>query len=74
MSGIYGIPRGGLCLAVALSHKLNIELLKEPRNNILIVDDIYDSGETLHRYKDFLDSKGIDRIVKKIIWKPNKYL
>ena len=21
-SGIYGVPRGGLCLAVALSHKL----------------------------------------------------
>ena len=25
-SGIYGVPRGGLCLAVALSHKLKIEL------------------------------------------------
>ena len=24
-SGIYGVPRGGLCLAVALSHKLKIE-------------------------------------------------
>ena len=23
-SGIYGIPRGGLCLAVALSHRLNV--------------------------------------------------
>ena len=23
-SGIYGVPRGGLCLAVALSHKLKI--------------------------------------------------
>ena len=57
LSGIYGIPRGGLCLAVALSHKLNLELLKEPKNNILIVDDIYDSGKTLHRYKDYLGSK-----------------
>ena len=26
-SGIYGVPRGGLCLAVALSHKLKIENL-----------------------------------------------
>ena len=26
-SGIYGVPRGGLCLAVALSHKLKIETL-----------------------------------------------
>jgi len=25
-SGIYGVPRGGLCLAVALSHKLKINL------------------------------------------------
>ena len=57
LSGIYGIPRGGLCLAVALSHKLNLELLKEPKNNILIVDDIYDSGKTLQRYKDYLGSK-----------------
>jgi len=23
-SGIYGVPRGGLCLAVALSHKLKL--------------------------------------------------
>ena len=26
-SGIYGVPRGGLCLAVALSHRLKIEAL-----------------------------------------------
>ena len=65
LSGIYGIPRGGLCLAVALSHKLNLELLKEPKNNILIVDDIYDSGKTLHRYKDYLGSKYFVLISKK---------
>ena len=56
-SGIYGIPRGGLCLAVALSHRLNLELLNKPKDNILIVDDIYDSGKTLNRYKDYLGSK-----------------
>ena len=27
-SGVYGVPRGGLCLAVALSHKLKINLIK----------------------------------------------
>jgi len=27
-SGIYGVPRGGLCLAVALSHKLKINLFQ----------------------------------------------
>ena len=40
-SGIYGVPRGGLCLAVALSHKLKINLLSKPIKNSLIVDDIY---------------------------------
>ena len=51
-SGIYGIPRGGLCLAVALSHKLKINLISEPIKNALIVDDIYETGMTLNTFKD----------------------
>ena len=51
-SGIYGIPRGGLCLAVALSHKLKINLISEPRKNSLIVDDVYETGITLKTFKD----------------------
>jgi len=51
-SGIYGIPRGGLCLAVALSHKLKIKLLSEPIKNSLIVDDVYETGHTLTTFKD----------------------
>ena len=51
-SGIYGIPRGGLCLAVALSHKLNIKLLSEPIKNSLIVDDIYETGLTLKSFRN----------------------
>ena len=51
-SGIYGVPRGGLCLAVALSHKLKIELLAEPQKNSLIVDDVYETGHTLTAFKD----------------------
>ena len=51
-SGIYGIPRGGLCLAVALSHKLKIELISKPQKNSLIVDDIYETGLTLSSFKD----------------------
>ncbi len=50
-SGIYGVPRGGLCLAVALSHKLKIELISEPIKNSLIVDDIYETGLTLTTFK-----------------------
>ena len=51
-SGIYGVPRGGLCLAVALSHKLKIELISEPVKNSLIVDDVYETGFTLTNLKD----------------------
>ena len=51
-SGIYGVPRGGLCLAVALSHKLKIELISEPLKNSLIVDDVYETGLTLTSFKD----------------------
>jgi len=51
-SGIYGVPRGGLCLAVALSHKLKIDLLSKPIKNSLIVDDIYETGFTLNNFKD----------------------
>jgi len=51
-SGVYGIPRGGLCLAVALSHKLKINLISEPIKNSLIVDDVYETGITLNTFKD----------------------
>ena len=51
-SGIYGIPRGGLCLAVALSHKLKIKLISEPIKHSLIVDDVYETGNTLNTLKD----------------------
>ena len=49
--GVYGFPRGGLCLAVALSHSLGLHLLDKPKNNSLIVDDIYDTGYTLEKIK-----------------------
>ena len=53
ISAIYGNPRGGLCLAVRLSHLLNIPLIVQlpevthdsPRD-ILWVDDIVDTGNS----------------------------
>ena len=51
-SGIYGVPRGGLCLAVALSHKLKINLISKPMKNSLIVDDVYETGITLNTFKN----------------------
>ena len=45
--GIYAVPRGGLVLGVALSHRLGLPLLLWPTKNSLVVDDISDSGKTL---------------------------
>ncbi len=52
LTGIYGVPRGGLCLAVALSHKLNLEIIEKPKQNSLIVDDVYETGHTLNNFKN----------------------
>ncbi len=53
--GVYGFPRGGLCLAVALSHSLNIPLLNQLEPSSLVVDDVYESGKTLSRVLNFPD-------------------
>lgn len=50
ISGVYGIPRGGLVLAAWLSHKLYVPLLSAPANRCIIIDDICDSGESLMHY------------------------
>ena len=50
ISGVYGIPRGGLIFAVLLAHKMNIPLLQAPCDNCIIIDDISDSGESLLHY------------------------
>ena len=52
--GVYGIPRGGLILAVMLSHKLDLPLIMskdELDENSIIVDDIADTGLTLEKMK-----------------------
>lgn len=47
--GIFGQPRGGLPLAVALSHRLSIPFLLEMRPGAIWVDDIVDTGHTRER-------------------------
>ena len=56
-SGIYGVPRGGLILAVTLSHKLKINLVSKPIRNSLIVDDVYETGITLNTFKNIKGAK-----------------
>ena len=61
---VVGIPRGGLIVAVMISHRLGVkhmtidhlEKLEEfdldiDKKKILIVDDISDSGQTLKRFR-----------------------
>lgn len=43
----YPVPRGGLVLAVALSHKWGKPIVSRPTKLSIIVDDIADSGKTL---------------------------
>lgn len=52
-NGIYGFPRGGLPLAVALSHHLGLPLVQELEPDCLVVDDVYESGETLSKVRWF---------------------
>lgn len=52
LENIYGLPRGGLVPAVALSHLLDLPIITNEadiRSTTLVVDDICDSGQTLRR-------------------------
>ena len=56
IAAVGGLPRGGLIPAVMLSHKLTIPFVSQANaggilGNILIVDDICDTGKTLKRFK-----------------------
>ncbi len=56
INAVGGLPRGGLIPAVILSHRLGIPFVSQAQiqttiGNILIVDDICDSGKTLKRFK-----------------------
>ncbi len=50
ITGVYGIPRGGMIMAVRISYKMDIPLLMAPYKGCLIIDDISDTGETLIHY------------------------
>jgi hypoxanthine phosphoribosyltransferase len=50
IKSVYGIPRGGLILAAALSHRLRVPLYMDSSkidSSTVIADDISDSGHTL---------------------------
>lgn len=53
-SSIYGVPRGGVYVAIALSQILNLPIIEKDDINqtTLVVDDLIDSGQTRSRYPD----------------------
>jgi len=76
---IYGIPRGGLPLAVALSHRLNkflttdsINVFRISGRHILVVDDISDSGKTLKEINPSLSAT--IHMVKDTAFRPTIHL
>lgn len=51
VDGVYGIPQGGVPLAIMVAHRLGVPVLSEPRPlPVLVVDDLVDSGRTAARY------------------------
>lgn len=48
---IFGVPRGGVPVAVLLSQRLDLPLVEDPVGpGVLVVDDIVDSGATRERF------------------------
>jgi len=50
-TGVCSLPRGGLPLAVLLSHRMDIPLLLAPTKGCIIIDDIADTGKSLIHYR-----------------------
>jgi len=72
--GVYGIPRGGLILAVMLSHKLDLPLIMskdELDENSIIIDDIADTGRTLWDFIEYQSYVVTIHKHEKSIFKPD---
>lgn len=72
--GVYGIPAGGLVLAVYLHYRLKLPLLLAPTENSLIVDDIVDVGFTMSHYISKGNFTAAIFCKKSGKWKPNIWL
>jgi len=49
---IYGIPRGGVPIAIMLGNETGLPLVDDIGERTIIVDDLIDSGKTMEQYKD----------------------
>jgi hypothetical protein len=51
LHGVYGVPRGGCVPAVLVAAHLDLPMVDVPAANILVVDDLVDSGATQARFE-----------------------
>lgn len=63
---IYGEPRGGLCLAVVLSHRTGLPMVFKPGPGVIWVDDIADKGHTLMQSTN-------DGCLERFVWIEKKH-
>lgn len=52
IDSVYGVPRGGIPVAIALSYQYGIPIADTPTIKTLIVDDYMDTGQTLLEYPE----------------------
>jgi len=62
-AGVYGIPRGGIVPAAMVAGRLGLPLAHDPWPEVLIVDDLVDSGATLRRLAD--KGRTVDALYRK---------
>jgi GTP cyclohydrolase I len=55
-SGVYGVPQGGVPVALIVAQMLKLPVLDSPDADCLVVDDLVDSGKTLSQYKQTSDA------------------
>ena len=80
--GIYGIERGGLVLAVMLSHRTGIPYLSTLDSvfgkSFIVVDDIADTGKTLDKFSQLEVAKHAYYVTihqhQQTIFQPNYYV
>lgn len=74
---IHGVPRGGLILAVALSHRLSKPLATAftlaTGKHTLLVDDISDSGKTLEVVGEYAACTAVIHLVEGTTFVPSVY-
>lgn len=75
---VHGLPRGGLPIAVHVSHHLDIPLvisinqfIQEYKNgHLLVVDDIIDTGKTYERFLEITTINSVEFTFASLFYKP----